>query len=103
MDPVRSDDEPVGGSGGGPGLLRRTVARASRSRRDESPAPLHPDPATGPIRVTPPSYGTTMPAGAPPGARPTAQARHGSTDASDDPVTDQPYDRPGRDRSEGRR
>ena len=103
MEPVAPDDEPGGGSGGGPGLLRRAVARASRSRRDESPAPLHPDPATGPIRVTPTSYGTTMPAGAPPGARPPTHARHGATDGSEDPVTDQPYDRSGRERSEGRR
>ena len=99
MEPVATGpgDEPDGG----PGLLRRAVGRVSRGAGD-APEPLHPDPATGPIRVPPASYGTTMPAGAPPGARPPAHGRHGSTDG-DEPVTDQPLDRSGPDRSGGRR
>jgi hypothetical protein len=105
MEPVGapSDDAPGEASGGGPGLLRRAVGRATRGG---APAPLHPDPATGPIRVTPASYGTTqpaMPAAAPPGARPPGHARAEPTDGSDEPVTDQPLDRSGRDRSGDRR
>lgn len=105
MEPVAapSDDAPGEPFGDGPGLLRRAVGRASRGRRDEVPAPLHPDPATGPIRVTPASYGTTMPAGAPPGARPPGHARAEPTDGGDEPVTDQPNGRSGRDRSGDRR
>ena len=68
-----------------------------------SPRALHPDPATGPIRVTPRSYGTTMPTGAPTGTRPPGHARAEPTDGSDEPVTDQPLDRSGRDRSGDRR
>ncbi len=76
---------------GGPGLVRRAVGRVSRAGRDTTPEPLHPEPATGPIRVPPPSYGTTLPAGAPPGARPPAHARDDeATDRADEPVTDQP-------------
>ena len=111
MEPVAEPgDEPGehGGAGGGPGLLRRAVGRTSRRARDdrgdEAPTPMHPDPATGPIRVTPASYGTTRqawPAGAPPEARPPGHARDEPTDG-DEPVTDQPLDR-GRDRSGDRR
>jgi hypothetical protein len=102
MEPVAETggDDSGGASGGGPGLLRRAVGRVSRGARDESPEPMHPDPATGPIRVTPESYGTTMPAGAPPGARP---PRHGQAEQGDEPMTDQPLGRSGRDRSGGRR
>jgi hypothetical protein len=106
MEPVAeaADAGPVGGPGGGPGLLRRAVGRASRGSRDGSPAPLHPDPATGPIRVTPASYGTTMPAGAPPGARPPAHAREEPATGGGEPMTDQPLaDRTTDDRSGGHR
>jgi hypothetical protein len=105
MEPVAEagGDESGPTSGGAPGLLRRAVNRTSRGARDEAPAPLHPDPATGPIRVTPATYGTTMPAGAPPGARPPGHARDEPTDGGDEPVTDQPLGRAGRDRSGDRR
>ncbi len=94
MEPVADAAGPADQDPGrGPGLLRRTVARAARGSRDASPTPPTPpppDPATGPIRVTPASYGTTFPADASLAARAGAHAR---TEETDEPVTDQPFAR----------
>ncbi len=64
-----SGSGPGDGSGSGRrGLLRRSAGRGPRASRDAltpEPAALHPDPATGPIRVRPGTYGTTLPGPAP--------------------------------------
>ena len=90
--------EPAPGHGSGPddgrgrrGLFRRGAGRGSASRDTltADSADLPPEPATGPIRVTPGSYGATTPGGSPPGLRSPGPAR-ATGHPDDEPVTDQP-------------
>ena len=73
------DLEPPAGPDPGPGR-RGLLHRRRRSAPDRAP-----EPATGPIRITPGSSGTTVPGGSPPGLRPP-----GARSPDEAPVTDQP-------------
>ncbi len=99
--------EDLGRRSGASGLLRRLTGRTSGTSREAS-AVLHPEPATAPVRLPPASYGTTVPVGAPPGARPPGHQQDDRTPGeptasgeppADDAVTDQPLTRRARGRT----